>query len=139
MTIQQTLQENWSEIKAKLRSKWGELTNDDLTTCNGKVDQLVDMIQQKTGETRESIVQFIEQLTSDGDSAIGRAGEAVRDYAHQAAEAVQKTSQRAAASVREGYGEAEDMVRQRPAESLAVCFVAGVITGVFVTLFVRWR
>ncbi len=59
MTTQQTLQDNWSEIKAKLRSKWGELTDDDLTICNGNVDQLVDMIQQKTGETRESIVQFI--------------------------------------------------------------------------------
>ena len=54
-------------------------------------------------------------------------------------DAFQETSHRAAASVREGYAEVEHMVRQRPIESLAVCFGAGVITGVVVSLLLRWR
>jgi ElaB/YqjD/DUF883 family membrane-anchored ribosome-binding protein len=103
------------------------------------VDQLVGTIQRKTGETRESIEQFFEQFSSNGASAIGRAGETVRAYAQQAAETVQETSKQAAESVREGYAEVEDMVRKRPAESLAACFGVGVITGVVVGLLLRWR
>lgn len=136
---EQTLQGNWNEIKGKLRSKWGALTDDDLKVFNGNLDQLMGTIQRKTGEARENIEQFFEQFTSNGAAAITRAGDAVRGYAQQAADAVQETSKNAAASVRKGYAEAEGMVRQRPAESLAVCFGAGLITGVVVGLLVRWR
>lgn len=139
MISQQTLQGNWNEIKGKLRSKWRSLTDDDLQVFNGNVDQLVGTIQRKTGESRESIEQFFEQFSSDSASAISRAGETVRAYAQQAADSVQDTSRKAAESVREGYTEVEDMVRQRPIESLAVCFGAGVITGVVVGLLLRWR
>ncbi|QDT60516.1 hypothetical protein SV7mr_30390 [Stieleria bergensis] len=41
MISQQTLQGNWNEIKGRLRSKWGELTEDDVMTFNGDVDQLI--------------------------------------------------------------------------------------------------
>ena len=137
MINQQTIQGNWNEIKGKLRSKWGTLTDDDLKVFNGNVDQLLGTIQRKTGEARESIEQFFEQFSVNGASAIGQAGETVRAYAQQAAEAVQGTSQQAADSVREGYAEVEKFVRQRPAESLAVCFGVGVITGVVVGLLLR--
>ena len=139
MINQQVLQGNWNEIKGKLRSKWASLTDDDLQSFHGDMDQLLGAIQRKTGEARESIEQFFEDLSSDGASAISRASEAVRGYAQHAAESVQETSQKAAASVREGYAEVEDMVRQRPAESLAVCFGVGVITGVVVGLLLRHR
>jgi ElaB/YqjD/DUF883 family membrane-anchored ribosome-binding protein len=139
MITQQTLQQDWKDIQRELRSKWGSLTEHDLQACQNDVDKLVTAIQRKTGETRESIEQFFADLKSDGVSAIGRAGEAVRGYAHQAADAVQETSQQAAASVSEGYAEVEDLVRQRPAESLAVCFVAGMITGVVVSLLLQRR
>jgi uncharacterized protein YjbJ (UPF0337 family) len=139
MVNQQTLQGNWNQIKGKLRSKWGALTDDDVAIFNGNVDQLMGTIQRKTGEARESIEQFFEQFSSNGASVMGQAAETARAYAHQAAETVQQTSKQAAASVREGYSEVEDMVRQRPAESLAVCFGVGVITGVVVGLLFRSR
>lgn len=137
MINQQTLQGNWNEIKGKLRSKWGSLTDDDVLVFNGNVDQLVGTIQRKTGEARESIEKFFEQFSANGGSAIGRAGEAVRSYAQHAIESVQTTSQQAANSVREGYADVEELVRQRPAESLAVCFGVGVVTGVVVCLLLR--
>ena len=136
MINQQILRGNWNEIKGVLRSKWGSITDDDLSTFNGNVEQLMGMIQRKTGEARERIEQFFEQLTSEG-SAVSQAAEAIREYTHQAADSVQEASHRAVASVREGYAEIEDVVRQRPAESLAVCFGVGVITGVVVTLLLR--
>ena len=139
MINQQTIRGNWNEIKGKLRSKWGSLTDDDLMVFNGNVDQLVGTIQQKTGEARESIEEFVEQLTSSGASTISRAGESVREFAHQTSDSIQETSHRVAASARKGYADVEEIVRQRPAESLAVCFGAGVITGVVITMLLRWR
>jgi uncharacterized protein YjbJ (UPF0337 family) len=137
MIDQQTFQGNWDEVKDKLRSRWSSLTDDDL--FNGNVDQLVGAIQRRTGETQEGIEQFFEKLSSDGAAAFGRAGETARTGVQQVADAVREKSQQAAASVREGYADVERMVRERPAESLAVCFGAGVITGVVVTLLLRWR
>ena len=137
MINQQILQGNWKEIQGKLRSKWGTLTEDDVKEFDGNVEQLMGKIQKKTGAARESIDQFFDQFTENGASAVSRAGDAVQAYAHQASEAVQERSQQAAASVREGYAEVEDMVRQRPAESLAVCFGAGCITGVVIGLLLR--
>lgn len=110
MISQQTFPGNWNEVKGKLLRRWGSLTDDDLAIFNGSVDQLVGAIQRKTGEARENIEQFVEQLNSNG-----------------------------AASLREGYAEIEAKVRQQPAKSVAVCFGAGVITGVVVALFLRRR
>jgi len=50
MINEQVLQGNWNEIKGKIRSKWGQLTNDDLQSFDGNVDRLVGLIQRKTGE-----------------------------------------------------------------------------------------
>jgi ElaB/YqjD/DUF883 family membrane-anchored ribosome-binding protein len=97
----------------------------------------VGTIQRKTGEARESIEQFFEQFSANGASVLGRAGEAVRSYAQHAVETVQESSKQAADSVREGYADVEELVRQRPAESLAVCFGVGVVTGVVLSLLMR--
>src|SRR6478672_6519097 len=99
MMNQQTLQGNWNEIKGKLQSKWGALTDDDVAVFNGNVDQLLGTIQRKTGEARESIEEFFEHLSASGASTVSQAGESVRAYAQQAAETVQQTSKQAAASV----------------------------------------
>lgn len=139
MITQQTLEGNWNEIKGKMRSKWGSLTDDDVTVFNGDVDQLMGTIQRKTGEARESVEEFFEQFNSNGASAISQAGESIRAGAAKAADSVQETYQKAATSVREKYADVEDMVRQRPARSLAVCFGAGVLTGVVAILLLRRR
>jgi uncharacterized protein YjbJ (UPF0337 family) len=139
MVNQQTLQGNWNEIKGKLRSKWGQLSGDDVQSFNGNVEQLVGMIQRKTGEARGSVEHFLEEVTGNGAGTFSQAAEAAKEYASQAAEAIQQNSQQAAESLRHGYEEAERMVRQRPAESLAVCFGAGVLVGVLFGIVLRSR
>jgi uncharacterized protein YjbJ (UPF0337 family) len=135
----QTLQGNWNEVKGKLRSKWGQLTNDELQNFSGNVDQLVGTIQRKTGEARNSIEHYLEELSTNGASAFSQASESVREYANQAASAVQETSKKASESMRQGYQEAEHMIRQKPGESVAVCFGVGMVVGVLLGLAVRGR
>ena len=137
MVNQQTISGNWNEIKGKLKSKWGQLTNDDVSTFNGNVDQLIGLIQRKTGEARGSIEKFLEEATGSGAEGFAQAGEAVRHFAENAAEQVQQTTKMASEQVQKGYHEAEKMVRERPGESVAVVFGAGLCLGVLFGLMVR--
>ena len=53
---------NWNEMKGKLKQKWGNLTDDDLTFREGQEDEMVGRIQKRTGKTREEIVRYINSL-----------------------------------------------------------------------------
>jgi len=46
---------DWNIIKGKLRQKWAALTDDDLQYLEGKQEELMGRIQQRTGETREAV------------------------------------------------------------------------------------
>lgn len=52
---------NWNVIKGKLKSKYGELTDDDLTYAEGKGDELLGRLQKKTGRTKDELKKEIEQ------------------------------------------------------------------------------
>ena len=47
----------WKEMRGQVKEWWGKLTDDDLELAGGKVDQLVGMLQQKYGYTREHAEQ----------------------------------------------------------------------------------
>jgi uncharacterized protein YjbJ (UPF0337 family) len=52
----------WNEIKGKLKQKYGQLTDDDLTFAEGKEDELYGRLQKRLGKTREQIRDEIEAL-----------------------------------------------------------------------------
>lgn len=45
----------WKKIRGKVREQWGKLTDDDLDVVAGKRDQLIGMIQQKYGQTKDEV------------------------------------------------------------------------------------
>ena len=139
MTNQQILEGNWNEIKGKIRQRWGQLTDDDLPQIRGDAEQIIGAIQRKTGEKREAIERFLQEVSGSAASAVGTAAEAVCDYAQHASETVQHAASQAADQVRAGYNEAERFVRDRPGESMLVCFGVGLITGVVIALSLRSR
>ena len=55
------LKGNWNIIKGKLKQRWAKLTDDDLELIEGKEDELIGRIQKKTGETREDVIQAVDQ------------------------------------------------------------------------------
>jgi uncharacterized protein YjbJ (UPF0337 family) len=61
---------SWREYKGRLKEKWGELTDDDLDRIAGKRDQLLGVLQNRYGRTREAaeneIRDFEEHLTAAG-------------------------------------------------------------------------
>ena len=56
------LKGRWNEIKGKAKQKWAQLTDDDLLFEEGKEDEVIGRIQTRTGETKESIRDFIANL-----------------------------------------------------------------------------
>lgn len=144
MVNQQLLAGRWNEVSGKIKEKWGKMSDDDLRTFNGNVDQLVGQIQRKTGETRQAIEQFLGEVADDASGAAG----AIRDKVQDAAARVQETAgkvQDAATetarhgyeALRQGYAEAERTIQERPAQSMAVAFGLGAVAGIGIALLLR--
>ena len=150
MITREELKGRWNEIRGQIKEKWGQLTDDDLRQAEGNTDQLIGLIQRKTGEGREQITKFFDNFMKEGgDKAtdmMGQAGqvanqaaEAAQRYAQDAGKYVQDGYEQATHSMQEGLHQAEQAVRQRPVESLAAAFGTGVIAGLLVALMVRSR
>jgi len=62
MTTKLQVKGNWNEVKGKLKQKYGQLTDDDLSFSEGKEDELLGRMQQKLGKTKEELRAEIESL-----------------------------------------------------------------------------
>jgi len=56
------LKGNWNQVKGKLKQKYAILTDDDLKYQEGKEDEILGKIQEKTGEAKDKIKSFIDSL-----------------------------------------------------------------------------
>ena len=56
------LKGNWNEMKGKLKQKYGQLTDDDLTFSEGKEDELLGRLQKRLGMAKEDLRNEIEHL-----------------------------------------------------------------------------
>ncbi len=52
----------WNELKGKIKQAYGDLTDDDLVREEGKDDELLGKLQQKTGKGRDELVKWINSL-----------------------------------------------------------------------------
>lgn len=52
---------NWNEIKGKLKQKFADLTDDDLTFTEGKEDEMLGRLQQRLGKSEEEIRRAVEE------------------------------------------------------------------------------
>ena len=53
---------NWNEIKGKLKQKYAQLTNHDLTFAEGKEEELLGRLQQRLGKSKEEVRREIEEF-----------------------------------------------------------------------------
>ena len=139
MVNAQEIEGQWNQIRGDVKERWGRLTEDELTIRDGNVDQLVGRIQRKTGETREAIENYLTELTSRASSTLSRAAASVGGYAENAVAAVREGYEDVADTARAGYGQARDLVRHRPGQSIAVAFAAGAAVGLCIGLILAPR
>ncbi|MCW3784891.1 CsbD family protein [Plebeiibacterium sediminum] len=53
---------NWNELKGKLKEKYGEFTEDELTYTEGIEDQILGRLQKRTGKARSELIKEIQNL-----------------------------------------------------------------------------
>lgn len=135
----QTLKGNWNSLRGKVKEKWGQLTDDELNRTEGNLDQVIGLIQRKTGDARTRIEDFLEQLTDEAPGMINRIAETAQEYAGAAAETVQNAAHQAYDTARSSIQATQQMVRRNPIESLSISFCAGLVSGVVVGLMIRSR
>jgi uncharacterized protein YjbJ (UPF0337 family) len=51
----------WKQLKGEIKRKWGQVTDDDLLKAEGNMDVLIGTIQERTGEQRDAIRQWLDE------------------------------------------------------------------------------
>ena len=130
---------SWNEIKGKIMEKWGQLTENDLERFKGNVEQLIGHVEQKTGQTRHEVEAFLAEVAGNASGMIQKVRDKATEFTSYAAETVQGQYDQVSEKLGETYVGAQDMVRRKPAESVAASFGVGVLCGVLLTLVLRSR
>ncbi|QDV12525.1 hypothetical protein CA51_24100 [Rosistilla oblonga] len=139
MITREELKGQWNEVKGRLQENWGQLTDDDLSRARGSAEQLVGVVQQKTGASRREVEEFLSRAVGEGS----RIGDQVSQAAQQYADVASQYAADAGEYVKENYRRASELsgdyserlahtVRTRPAESLAIAFGLGIAAGAIV-------
>lgn len=58
----QQVKGNWNQAKGHVKSRWGELTDDDLTRIEGERDKLVGIIQERYGVAKEEAERQVDEF-----------------------------------------------------------------------------
>ena len=56
------LKGSWNELKGKVKQAYADLTDDDLTYQEGQEDELYGRLQNKTGKTRDEVIEWLRSL-----------------------------------------------------------------------------
>jgi uncharacterized protein YjbJ (UPF0337 family) len=61
---------NWKELKGRIQSAWGKLTNDELESAKGDATVIAGLVQQKYGLAQEDARKKINDLIAGLSSKI---------------------------------------------------------------------
>jgi uncharacterized protein YjbJ (UPF0337 family) len=56
------LKGKWNQLKGEVKKRWGRLTDDDLMEVEGNYDKLVGKVQEKHGESKENVKDWVDNL-----------------------------------------------------------------------------
>lgn len=57
----ETITGNWKEMSGKLKERWGDLTDDELLSIEGKRDQIAGLLQKKYGYAKIDAEQRVDK------------------------------------------------------------------------------
>jgi uncharacterized protein YjbJ (UPF0337 family) len=137
MLTREELHGQWTQLKGKIRERWGQITDDELQQVHGDAEQFLGFLERKTGRPRHELENFVRQATEKGQSYVQQATDTAREYADRASQAAREGYETMEQGMEEGIEEAQAIVRSRPVESVAAAFGAGLVTGVLVSLLLR--
>lgn len=57
-----TVEGNWKQFSGKIKEKWGQLTDDDITKISGKREQLEGVIQERYGHGKDQVKKDVDEF-----------------------------------------------------------------------------
>ncbi len=60
---------DWDEVKGKVKSKWGKLTDNDVALIGGKWDQLVAKLRHHYGYAKDRAEQEVDDFLNEGEGS----------------------------------------------------------------------
>ena len=70
---------NWNKIKGNAKELYGSITDDKLKEYEGKYDQLVGYLQEKTGKTRDEVKSKLEDFREGSEARAQETKNKVKD------------------------------------------------------------
>lgn len=52
----------WKQVKGKFKQKYGDVTEDDVTYSEGKFDEMLGRLQEKTGKSKDALKDEIDKM-----------------------------------------------------------------------------
>jgi uncharacterized protein YjbJ (UPF0337 family) len=59
----------FQRMRGKVKSTWGDLTDDDFTRAEGSLDKLVGFIKEKTGQAEETIRERLHMMEKEDEES----------------------------------------------------------------------
>jgi uncharacterized protein YjbJ (UPF0337 family) len=59
----------WKQMRGQAKEWWGELTDDDLDRAGGKAEQIIGLLQEKYGYTRERAEKEFDRRLEEAQDA----------------------------------------------------------------------
>ena len=132
MITKEEMQGSWDKLIGAVQDKYAQVTGDELQAVKGNINQLIGLINRKTGQSREEVERFLESWSAGSGWHFSRLTEGASELASSAQKSMREGYDRLLDSSHEGYESARRAVRHSPAESLAVAFGVGIVAGLFV-------
>lgn len=60
---------NWKQLKGRVQTEWGKLTDDDFDVVAGKREELLGKIQERYGKTKEDAENMIDKWEKSADDS----------------------------------------------------------------------
>jgi uncharacterized protein YjbJ (UPF0337 family) len=139
MLTKEEIQGGWTQMKGKIKEVWGQINDDELLDFKGDFEQLVGMIHSQTGQSKQEIEKQLNEIDSQMRPMLAQAKQAAMQYVDQTKQKAQEVAGQVRDGIAHGHEGAQEMVRNRPMESLAGAFGIGLIAGLVVGLVMRSR
>ncbi len=132
MATKEEVQDTWNQLSGAVKTKYAQITGDDLAAVNGNIQQLAGVIQRKTGKARDEIDEFLRSLSDSTSTTVGRISEAASDMANKASETLREGYDYARYASRDSLKAATKTVQHRPGEAMLLAMGIGVVAGLII-------
>ena len=133
---------NWRQVRGKVKTKWGKLTDSDLTAIDGRREALEGKLQERYGYTKDRVRKEVEDWHATLRSKLSQSHEewadqleTIRADLERLTSTVSRVAntqlERAQDTAVEAARQAEDAVRRNPTSAIAIAFGVGFLFGAF--------